>query len=151
MPFQELLSARRIGLLDDVVDRDGVLDAAAHLLAQPGDGLGLSVSALAAGLREREQLASTAIGHGVAVPHARMDLLEHSRGAFLRLRSPVDFAAADGQAVDLVFALAVPAHYVQQHLEQLADVAEQFGNAPFRETLRHARSTEDLCRCLLGD
>lgn len=151
MPFQELLSARRIGLLDDVVDRDGVLHAAAHLLAQPGDGLGFSNPELAARLRERERLASTAIGHGVAIPHARMDLLEQSRGAFLRLRTPVDFAAVDGQAVDLVFALAVPAHYVQQHLEQLADVAEQFGNAQFRESLRHARSPDDLCRCLLGD
>ncbi|MBW8808937.1 MAG: PTS sugar transporter subunit IIA [Lysobacter sp.] len=82
-------------------------------------------AALSQGLQERETLASTAIGHGVAIPHGRTPLFEHSRAAFLRLAQPVDFGAADGQPVDLVLAMAVPEHHVQQHLQLLAELAER--------------------------
>ena len=147
MPLHELLSAQRVAILEQSSDRDAVLDAAARLL---GDGTPSAIRAIGDSLRERERLASTAIGHGVAIPHGRSALFEDSRGAFLRLEEPVDFGAADGEKVDLVLAMTVPEHYVQQHLQQLAELAERFGDPDFRAALRGAADADELGWRLLG-
>ena len=147
MPLHELLSAQRVAILEQSSDRDAVLDAAARLL---GDGTPSAIRAIGDSLRERERLASTAIGHGVAIPHGRSALFEDSRGAFLRLEEPVDFGAADGEKVDLVLAMTVPEHYVQQHLQQLAELAERFGDPEYRAALREAADADELGWRLLG-
>ncbi|KRA14623.1 MULTISPECIES: PTS sugar transporter subunit IIA [unclassified Lysobacter] len=147
MPLHELLSAQRVAILEESGDRDAVLDAAARLL---GDGTPTAIRAIGDSLRERERLASTAIGHGVAIPHGRSALFDDSRGAFLRLEQPVDFGAADGEKVDLVLAMTVPEHYVQQHLQLLAELAERFGDADFRAALRGAADVDELGWRLLG-
>lgn len=149
--LQELLSAERIAILVEPGDRTAVLEAAARLLADPPPGYTGAAATRAIGdsLRSREQLASTAIGHGVAIPHGRIASIEQSRGAFLRLAQPVDFGAADGEHVDLVLALAVPEHYIQQHLQQLAELAECFADPAFRTNLRQAGTIGELRRCLL--
>lgn len=162
MPLNRLLDASRIGLLAESADRTAVLDAAAHLLA---GGAALSPSMIDGGIESgdsdsesifsslcsRERLASTAIGFGVAIPHGRIASLQTSRGAFLRLAQPVEFGAMDGQLVDLVLALAVPEHYVNEHLQQLAEIASNFSDQTFRDALRAAPDTDALRRCLLGD
>ncbi|MCC8363970.1 PTS sugar transporter subunit IIA [Lysobacter sp. A6] len=147
MPFQSLLAADRIVLLVEAGDRDGVLDAAARLLS---DASPANTQAIAESLRKRERLGSTAIGHGIAIPHGRTNAFDHARAAFLRLRTPVDFGASDGEPVDLVFAMAVPEHFTQEHLQLLAQIAEHFADAGFREALRNARDVVAL-RALLLD
>lgn len=143
MPLNDLLGTGRIAILDQPGDRNAVLGAVARLLAQPG----LDATALHDQLLERERLASTAIGHGVAIPHARLDGLARGRGAFLRLAHPVDFG---GEPVDLVVALAMPGRDPQQHLQRLAEIAERFADPPLREGLRAAADATALGRCLLG-
>lgn len=146
MPLYELLSAQRVAILDDPGDRNAVLETAARMLSE---GNPLIAGALNAGLQEREKLASTAIGHGVAIPHGRSPLFETSRAVFLRLAHPVDFGAVDGGPVDLVLAMAVPEHHVQQHLQLLAELAERFADEGFREHLRSAPDATELsCRLL---
>jgi len=150
MPLHELLGGERITILTDTEDRDAVIDAAARLLAgDAGAGAGPGAAAIGHSLRTREQLASTAIGHGVAIPHGRIAGLAESRGAFLRLAPAVDFGAVDGEPVDLVLAMAVPEHSVQEHLQQLAELVEQFADAGFRERLRGASDVAGLRQCLL--
>ena len=146
MPLHELLSAQRVAILEQSSDRDAVLDAAARLLA---DGTPSAIHAIGDSLRDRERLASTAIGHGVAIPHGRSPLLETGCGAFLRLARPVDFGAADGEPVDLVLAMAVPEHHVQQHLQLLAELAERFADPDFRDCLRSAPDAAELSHRLL--
>lgn len=147
MPMRDLLSAGRVAILSGPIERGDVLDAAARLLA---DALSPGMAqAIASSLQAREALASTAVGHGVAIPHGRIDTLDDSRGAFLRLEQPVAFGAVDGEPVDLVFALAVPAHYIQQHLHQLAELAGQFADDGFRERLRQADNPAELHATLL--
>ena len=146
MPLHDLLAADRIALLVEPGGRDAVLDVAARLLA---DGSATHTASIAAGLREREQLGTTAIGHGIAIPHARTGAYDHARGAFLRLRDPVDFEAVDGQPVDLVFAMAVPRHFTRQHLQVLSDLALRFSDAAFRAAIRDARDIAALRRLLL--
>ncbi|GAB6196516.1 PTS sugar transporter subunit IIA [Lysobacter xanthus] len=151
MPFADLLLRERIGRIDAPLDRDGVLDRVASLLAQPIEGHGLPAAALADSLRARERLSSTALGHGVAIPHARIGGLDRARGAFVVLRTPVSFAAPDARPVDLVFAMAVPEDEVAGHLAHLGEIAERFSNADFRDALRGAADDRDLARHLLDD
>jgi PTS system nitrogen regulatory IIA component len=56
-------------------------------------------------LQKREQLGSTGMGNGIAIPHARIAGLEKPFGIFAQLRRPIDYEAIDGQPVDLVFLL----------------------------------------------
>jgi PTS system nitrogen regulatory IIA component len=147
MPLTELLSADRIVLLVEPIDRERVLDAAARLLA---DASPATTAVIADCLRQRERLGSTAIGHGVAIPHGRSNAFEEVRAAFLRLQHPVDFDAGDGDPVDLVFAMAVPEHFTQRHLQLLSELAERFADAAFRTALRQAPDADALRGVLLG-
>ena len=146
MSFTELLSADRIVLLVEPTDRESVLDAAARLLsgasAQHAEAIGQC-------LRQRERLGSTAIGHGVAIPHGRSNVFQETRAAFLRLQHPVDFDAGDGEPVDLVFAMAVPEHFTQQHLQLLSELAERFADPAFCNALRQAPDDDTLRQVLM--
>ena len=146
MPVQSLLPPAPVVLLSQAGDRDGELDAAASLLS---DASPARTQAIAESLRKRERLGSTAIGHGIAIPHGRTNAFDHARAAFLRLREPIDFGASDGERVDLVFAMAVPEHFTQEHLQLLAQIAEQFADAGFRDALRDAPDATALRRVLL--
>ena len=148
MPLADLLIAERIVMLTEPASLDQVLDVAARLLAGPSSPG--ATAAIGAALHERESLGSTAIGHGVAIPHARGNTFDGARGAFLKLRHPVDFGARDGGAVDLVFAMSVPEHSSQQHLEILGELAQQFSSRDFRDVLRGARDIATLRGALMG-
>jgi PTS system nitrogen regulatory IIA component len=146
MPLSELLSADRIVMLVEPVDRERVLDAAARLLAGAMPG---ATAAIGDSLRQRERLGSTAIGHGVAIPHGRSNAFEEARAAFLRLEHAVEFEAGDGLPVDLVFAMAVPEHFTQQHLQLLSELAERFADPGFRAGLRAAPDVVALRTALM--
>lgn len=88
------------------------------------------------GLMERERLGSTAMGHGVAIPHARIDGIDRIVGVFARLDRPVDFEAADGEGVDLVFCLLAPEEAGADHLRMLAKVSRLFRDQDTRAKLR---------------
>jgi PTS system nitrogen regulatory IIA component len=103
---------------------------------------------IAAKLLARERLGSTGVGHGVAVPHARLKGLERMHGVFVRLEAPVDFGAVDEQPVDLIFALLAPADHPAEHLRALAKVSRALRQADLREHLRQAHSA-DAVRALL--
>lgn len=146
MPLADLLTAERIVLLTGPADRDNVLDAAARLLS---DASPLLTATIGDALREREALGSTAIGHGVAVPHARSNAYDEARGAFLRLDHPVNFGQGETILVDLVFALNVPEHSAQLHLQTLSELASRFSDPGFRDALRGAGDLPALRRVLL--
>jgi PTS system nitrogen regulatory IIA component len=148
MPLSTLLGPDRIAFLAGPADRDRVLHEAARLLA--GDS-GADAAVIVECLRQRERLGSTAIGHGVAIPHGRCAAWGEARAAFLRLDPAVDFDAGDGEPVDLVFAMAVPEHFTQQHLELLSELAERFADAGWRESLRAAPDAAALRALLLDD
>lgn len=144
MPLTDLMAAVRTQVLP-AADRDTLLRTAAGLLACPQAGF----DELFASLREREQLGSTAIGHGIAIPHGRAPHLDAPRGALLRLDQPIDFDG-HGAQVDLIFAMAVPAHYTHQHLMLLSELAEQFSDEGFRDALRRAPDAAALHGLLGG-
>ncbi|MCW4453500.1 PTS sugar transporter subunit IIA [Flavobacterium sp. MXW15] len=141
MPLTDLLVAVRTQVLA-AADRDSTLLAAAQLLACRQAG----TEDIYQSLRQRETLGSTAIGHGIAIPHGRAPSLDRPRGALLRLLQPVDFGG--DEPVDLVFALAVPAHYTHQHLMLLSELAELFSDAGVRAALRATSDSRALRQIL---
>ncbi|MDF1715272.1 MAG: PTS sugar transporter subunit IIA [Antarcticimicrobium sp.] len=74
-------------------------------------------------LLERESLGPTGVGHGVALPHARMPELDGVVGIFLMLEKPIDFGAADRQPIDIAFSLFAPEESGVEHLKALALVS----------------------------
>ena len=74
-------------------------------------------------LQERESLGPTGVGHGIALPHARVNGLTQVCGVFFRLERPLEFGAVDRQPVDLVFALFAPRQAGVEHLKALALVS----------------------------
>ncbi len=93
-------------------------------------------------LVNREKLGSTGLGKGVAIPHGRLAGLEQPVCAFVGLDTPVDFDAADGKPVDLVFALLVPEDSTEEHLQVLSTIAEIFSNPGICTALRDCKSSE---------
>ena len=72
---------------------------------------GLNAAAAMDGLQERESLGPTGVGHGIALPHARLDDLDQIVAVFLRLEKPLDYDSVDRQPVDLVFGLFAPKEF----------------------------------------
>jgi nitrogen PTS system EIIA component len=87
-------------------------------------------------LQERESLGPTGVGHGIALPHGRVEGLENVVGVFFRLEKPIDFASVDKQPVDLVFALFAPRDSGVEHLKALALVSRTMRDAGVCTKLR---------------
>ena len=99
---------------------------------------------------ERERLGSTGFGHGVAIPHGKIEGLNRIYCLFARLSDPVDYKSIDGQRVDLVFLLLSPPDAGAEHLKALAAVSRVTRHAPTLEKMRGARSRDALAAVLLG-
>lgn len=145
MHLLDLLAPARVLAGVKVSSKKRLLEQLAQLL---GDGDADRERALFDSLCQRERLGSTGLGHGVAIPHGRSAALGVATGAFVRLSEPVDFGASDGEPVDLLFALAVPEHFTQQHLVLLAQLAEMFADEAFRQRLRSAADSEAVYRLI---
>ncbi|HXE28402.1 MAG TPA: PTS IIA-like nitrogen regulatory protein PtsN [Stellaceae bacterium] len=101
-------------------------------------------------LREREQLGSTGIGNGTAVPHGRIPGFKRALTMFARLEKPIDFDAIDSQPVDLIFLLLTPADAGADHLKALARISRLLRNRAMCVKLRGTEST-DAIYALLTD
>jgi PTS system nitrogen regulatory IIA component len=112
--------------------------------ARAATSLGLPADRVASFLLKREDLGSTGIGRGVAIPHARPPDVQRPYGLFAKLKAPVEFDAIDGQAVDLLFVLLLPAAAEQEALAALALVARTLRSPETLARLRAARDAPSL-------
>jgi nitrogen PTS system EIIA component len=101
-------------------------------------------------LWEREQLGSTGIGNGTAVPHGRIPGFKRMLTMFARLEKPIEFDAIDSQPVDLIFLLLTPADAGADHLKALARISRLLRNRAMCAKLRGTEST-DAIYALLTD
>ncbi len=99
-------------------------------------------------LIERERLGCTSLEEGVAFPHCRVEGLDSSVGALMKLSEPVEFDAPDGEAVDLVFGLMVPAEIAEEDQANIRDIATMLGDADLRARLRETTSSNELYETL---
>ena len=95
-------------------------------------------------LMAREQLGSTGLGDGIAIPHCRVSCCQKILGALITVDNPIDFDSIDGKPVDILFVLLVPEQKTDEHLKVLAGLAELFNDEDFCYTLRHTQDSEDL-------
>jgi PTS system nitrogen regulatory IIA component len=119
--------------------------SAATKLDMPSDGI-------VAALLKREDLGSTGVGGGVAIPHARFQQAKAPFGMLARLKKPIDYDAVDGKPVDIVFLLLLPEGAGgEQQLGALASIARQLRNPAIAAALRRARDGADLYRILTAE
>lgn len=122
-------------------------DKPAVLLALAGQfarAWGLDSGGVLDALEEREQLGSTGFGRGVAMPHSRLPGLPRPVVAVIRLGQPIDFAAADGMPVSLVFGLLSPTNSGATHLHALAALSRLVRDEKVHDTLLDAPDAEVL-------
>lgn len=140
MKITDLLTIERIQIDTDVGSKKRALEVLSEILVA-GDA---PASVIFSKLIGRERLGSTGLGHGVALPHARIEQSSEARGALIKLSQGIDFDAFDRQPVDLLFALIVPAHFTDEHLQILASLAELFSDQDLCRDLRQADSAEAI-------
>ncbi len=95
-------------------------------------------------IAEREQLRTTGIGEGVAIPHARTNAVDSLVIAFGRSREGIDFKSIDGRPVHLIFMLASPDHDAGRYLNALARICTLFRQKSFSESLIRARDAREI-------
>ena len=117
------------------------------LASRAAASLNLDREAIFNALRAREELGSTGLGEGFALPHARIEGLDRFFGMFARLKRPVHFDSVDAP-VDLVFLLLSPATAQGEHLAALAAVSRHLRDRELAARLRKAANTAALCNLL---
>ena len=101
-------------------------------------------------LLKREDLGSTGVGDGVAIPHVRLEQVKTPFGIMARLRDPIDFEAVDGQPVDLVCLLMLSKENEALQLKALAAVARRLRSPDVLDELRRAPNRAVLYNVLIG-
>jgi PTS system nitrogen regulatory IIA component len=100
-------------------------------------------------LVERERLGCTSLDQGVAFPHCRVEGLDTTIAALIRLSEPVDFDSPDGELVDLVFGLMVPEEINESHQANICSIADLLGDRSLRQKMRDATSSNELYDSLI--
>lgn len=118
------------------------LEILSELLTRPNPDI--SNEEAFAKLVERERLGCTSLDKGIAFPHCRVEGVQQSYGALIKLLEPVDFDAVDGEDVDLVFGLMVPSDIDDAGHAEIEQIAEYLRNDDLRARLRDANSSSEL-------
>jgi len=122
--------------------KNDVLSELAELLTKSAGSP--DVKTIATALEDRERLATTGVGDGVAIPHAKLEGIEDNRMAVGISRSGVSFESVDDQPVHIFFALVAPLSSAGDHLRILAQISRLLKDADVRDRLIKAGSPEEL-------
>lgn len=141
MELSEILRPDAVKVLANVSSKKRLFQSLGDIVAGV---YGIDTMSAVTALQDRENLGPTGVGHGVALPHARIEGLDKVVGAFLRLEKPVDFTSVDRQPVDLVFALFAPQDSGVDHLKALALVSRTMRDTGVTAKLRANLDAETL-------
>jgi PTS system nitrogen regulatory IIA component len=143
----QLLSPADILLDVDVSTKTAVFEEAGRLFEQRH---GLLQAQVVERLSAREELGSTGLGLGIALPHARVPNLPQPAAAFMRLKRPIPFDSPDGKPVSHVVIFLVPEDTTEEHLDMLAEITQMFGDRAFRERMRSCENPDAVSRLFSG-
>ncbi|WP_299026483.1 PTS sugar transporter subunit IIA [uncultured Sulfitobacter sp.] len=140
MNFAKLLTPQAVKVLSSTTSKKRLLSDLGELAES---AYGLDAATVVEALIAREALGPTGVGHGVALPHARLPGVDKVKGLFVLLEKPVDFGSVDRQPVDVAFALFAPQDAGVEHLKALALVSRTLRDANICAKLRanHSAST----------
>lgn len=144
--ISELLQDNFIDLKMDVSDKGAAIDRLSGMLCSSGkvSDHGNFVHAVL----EREKLGSTAIGAGIAIPHARANTVKEVSIAFARSGKGIDFNSVDGDPVHLIFLLAAPVESGSLYLKLLARISRLLRYQDLIEDLRKAKTKEEVIQII---
>ncbi len=133
MELSELLAPGAVRVVGHLTSKKRLFQEIGEIVAAVH---GLNASFAVDGLQERESLGPTGVGHGIALPHARLQSLDRIIGVFIRLEKPLDYDSVDRQPADLIFALFAPKDSGVDHLKALALVSRTMRDAGVCAKLR---------------
>ena len=110
------------------------------LSEQAGQALSMPSRPIRDALLAREELGSTGMGEGIAIPHARLAELVKPFGLLATLKTPIEFGSVDDQPVDLVVLLLLPIGSTGAHLGALASISRKLRDERIASALRRAKS-----------
>lgn len=142
MLLTELLSLDRVRIPLRARTKDQLLRELVEIVSH---GLpATAADAVLLAVREREQVLSTGIGEGVAIPHGKTPVVDQLLMAAGVTAGPVDFDALDGEPVELCFVLVGPESAAGAHVKALSRISRLLRRAPLRDALRAARTPEEF-------
>ena len=128
-----------------------IRELADHLAAHVSGPQKIDREVLAKVLLERERLASTAIGEGVAIPHGKLDAVGKLVACVGRAVEGVDFDSMDGRPTHLFFVLVAPENSTGVHLKALARISRLFKDPEFRTRLMQAKDAQEIYRVIADE
>jgi PTS system nitrogen regulatory IIA component len=147
MAIGDIIGPERVEVGLRVAEKTQLLQ---ELAGRAATALGLDRRTIFEALLARENLGSTGLGKGFALPHARLDAVHQPFAWFVRLARPIEFAAIDEKPVDLVILLLTPANGGNHHLATLAALSRPLRDAGFVQKLRQARDAAAVHGLLAG-
>jgi PTS system nitrogen regulatory IIA component len=153
MRLIELLTPERVAIRHNdgearAIDKAGVIKSLAQVLAS---GAQVDAAEVERVLAEREQLQSTGIGEGVAIPHGALAQLHTQYATLFIVPEGVDFAAIDGLKVNILFAVIGPKRATGEHLKTLARVSRLLRNKTFRDRLVAAPNAQEAYALIVAE
>ncbi len=148
MKLMDFLSKKSIVAQINSTKKEDVLKELVDLLINAGELEKSSRNKVIDALLERESLGSTAIGQGIAIPHAKTDAVSNLVGAFALSKKGVDFDSLDGEAVYIFFLLLAAQDSAGPHLKALARISRLFKDKYFRDNLRSCTNEQDIIKVI---
>lgn len=142
MKLLNLLKPQQVVYYTDLQSKKQVLEKVSDLFCEQSPWL--NQKEVFNCLLERERVSSTALGHGVAIPHCRSNIIKKPLACLISLDHSIDFDSLDKEPVNLIFGLIVPEENHKQHLALLSEVAKLLSNENIRNSLSTAHSSNDL-------
>jgi PTS system nitrogen regulatory IIA component len=147
MDVEKLLPPDRVACNVDARSRKHLFEILSEMLGN-SESTELPASEIFSGLAQREQLGSTGLQNGIAIPHGRAAGLLHPSAAFAKLVEPVDYGAPDNKPVDLALAVLLPEG--EQNIEILALTAEVLSDPELQSQLRACSNSRSLHELLIA-
>lgn len=148
MKFADFITPEAIQSELKADDKEGVIREMVRALVEAGRIRAADYESIVRAVLNREELGSTGIGRGVAVPHTKHPSVDRLVGSVAISREGVDFDALDGEKVNLFFLLISPQDRPGDHLRALENIARQLRDETFCRFLKQARSAEDIRQLL---
>jgi PTS system fructose-specific IIA component/PTS system nitrogen regulatory IIA component len=144
MKFADFISREAIRAELHAEDKEGVIREMIQALLEAGKIEASEFESIVKAILKREELGSTGIGRGVAVPHTKHPSVDRLIGTVAVSREGVDFNSLDGERVQLFFLLISPPDRPGDHLRALENISRQLRDDTFCKFLKKAKSAEEI-------
>lgn len=148
MKFADFIARESISASLRAIDKEGAIREMVQALLDAGRIDAAQYESIVKAILKREELGSTGIGRGVAVPHTKHASVDQLVGTVAISSDGVDFASLDGEMVHVFFLLVSPMDRPGDHLRALENISRQLRNDTFCRFLKKAKSPADIQQLL---